>query len=454
MGDHPMADTQDAQPEVAITVSAGETAELDRGPELHRSSVRIDPAGQPMRIIPAAAEPSPITAGENAHTLWSTPCDGRLDSPSVFALREEIACGAFGRVSIARQLPLKRDVAVKQLQNPTPHRQRQFLHEAQITARLQHPNIIPIHDGGPDYLVMKLISGRDLAGLIATHPGDIRRHVEILIQICNAVVFAHARNIIHRDIKADNIMVGAYGEILLVDWGLAVELRGHGLPARSRSCDTETMVCCGTPACLAPEVAAGNRSAVGKTTDVYLLAAVLYQILTGEMPFDYGGSVRDCLALALENRYRRVTHLNPLAPRRLISIQRRVMEASPARRPSALEFQRMLREWLLISENEREAEHWLSEARRHVERARRIHAQQRVAPYEDYILALECFDRVLHLLPDAREAMIERGESIAEFTALARTQEDSLLCRLLDAGLRPPRVDKGTTDALHRNGEA
>ncbi|MFW5698259.1 MAG: serine/threonine-protein kinase [Planctomycetota bacterium] len=454
MGDDSAPHTGRPQPDNAIaaasasaSASADETTELDDARDLHRSTVRIDPTGDPMRIIPASSEPPPIAT---AHSRWTTPHDGRLDSPSAYVLREEVGCGAFGRVCIARQLPLKRDVAIKQLQDPTSQRQRQFLHEAQITARLQHPNIIPIHDGGPDHMVMKLISGRDLAELIAAHPDDILRHVEILIQICNAVIFAHARNVIHRDIKADNIMVGAFGEVLLVDWGLAVELRGQGLPARSRSCETETMVCCGTPACLAPEVAAGNRAAVGKPTDVYLLAAVLYQILTGEMPFDHGGSVQKCLALALENRYRRVSHRNPRAPRRLISIQRRVMEAPPSRRPSALAFQRSLREWLLISENERSGEHWLAEARRHVELARQAHARRQPAPYEEYILGLECFDRVLHLLPDAREAMIERQAAVADFIALAREHEDSLLCRLLDAGLRPPRVDKDASGPFPR----
>jgi serine/threonine-protein kinase len=202
------------------------------------------------------------------------------------AIVSTIGEGGMGRVHLARQRSLDRDVAVKTLKDDAaPAASAALFREARLTGSLEHPGVIPVHalgvdeKGGP-LLVMKRVEGVDWATLLEddAHPkwslltasGDrLAANLEILTQVCRTVEFAHSRGIIHRDIKPENVMVGSYGEVYLVDWGIAT--------ASKAPRPDEGLV--GTPAYMAPEMFLGNP--VDERTDVYLLAATLHQVLTG-----------------------------------------------------------------------------------------------------------------------------------------------------------------------------
>jgi serine/threonine-protein kinase len=217
--------------------------------------------------------------------------------------------GGMGRVLVARQRSLAREVAIK-LPRPdvAPAVGQALLAEARIMGHLEHPAIVPVHalgraaDGTP-VIVMKRIDGLPWSALIAqpdhvaweklsTFSRDRRTaHVEILVAVCNAVHFAHARGVVHRDLKPENVMVGEFGEIYLTDWGIALPL--DGVPAH----EPESFTLVGTPAFMAPEMVAGDPRRIDARTDVYLLGAILHEILTGG-PRNPGRTLQQAIASA------------------------------------------------------------------------------------------------------------------------------------------------------------
>jgi eukaryotic-like serine/threonine-protein kinase len=231
-----------------------------------------------------------------------------------YDLREEIGRGGMGEVYRTIDRTLGRPVAVKLLQSRFDEGSttaRRFLDEARISAQLQHPGIPPIHDLGtlPDgrpFLAMKLIKGRTLEALLRerTETGaDRGRFLAVFEQACQAVAYAHSRRVIHRDLKPQNVMVGAFGEVQVMDWGLAKvlgetaersrssdsdeRLATEILTARDDSDGSETQAgsVLGTPAYMAPEQAVGAVEQVDERSDVFGLGAVLAVILTGQPPF-------------------------------------------------------------------------------------------------------------------------------------------------------------------------
>ncbi len=225
--------------------------------------------------------------------------------------------GGMGTVRDAFDRRLLRHVAVKLLDRSLlEHRDlvERFVAEAQITGQLEHPNIVPVHglgeavDGTP-YFFMKLVHGRTLADEIRDErglpwpSGRLDELLGVLLKVCDAVAFAHSRGVIHRDIKPQNVMVGSFGQVYLMDWGVARVARdGHGIttPATSTSTEapayTERVVLnhdagfktstsvLGTPAYMAPEQAIGLHESVDARTDVYALGVVLYEMLVGTSP--------------------------------------------------------------------------------------------------------------------------------------------------------------------------
>jgi hypothetical protein len=263
-----------------------------------------------------AAEPSlpadSLDAGLAAG--FAQPADAPVgDLPVVpgYQVLREIARGGMGRVLAAYDLTLDRDVALKVLL-PGANSDR-FVRESKITARLPHPGIPPVHalgtlaDGSP-FLAMKLIAGRTLADEMKT--ADRPRLLQAFLQVCQAVGFAHSKGIIHRDLKPANVMVGAFGEVQVMDWGLAKDLASHegvdesaapeALTAPSAGTDpnqttdhhaagestddwTRAGTVLGTPAYMAPEQARGE--AVDARADVFALGSILTAILTGKPAF-------------------------------------------------------------------------------------------------------------------------------------------------------------------------
>lgn len=233
-----------------------------------------------------------------------TPRDagGRLP-PEIpgFRIERFIARGGMGDVWAAADLELGRDVAIKTLRAGNSDSAR-FSHEAKITAQLPHPGIPPVHrlgrlaDGSP-FLAMKLVDGRTLSALLRDRRSpadDLPRFVRIFEQIAQAVGFAHSRAIIHRDLKPDNVMVGAFGEALVMDWGLAKSLLAEapGRPsdvgdiADGPSELTRAGTVMGTPGYMAPEQARGEPA--DARADVFALGSILAMILTGRPAFAVG----------------------------------------------------------------------------------------------------------------------------------------------------------------------
>ena len=222
-----------------------------------------------------------------------------LDDPDRYEQLGEHARGGLGRVLRAVDKRLGRTVAVKELLRRGPLSEARFLREAMITARLQHPGIVPVHEAGrwpsgDPYYVMKLVEGRTLKELIAER-ATMRERLGLLphvIAVADAVGYAHSEGVIHRDLKPANIMVGAFGETIVVDWGLARDrardlpepaaeplARGTGTATPGATIDGRVI---GTPAYMAPEQARGEL--VDERADVYALGAVLYELLAGCAP--------------------------------------------------------------------------------------------------------------------------------------------------------------------------
>ncbi len=238
-----------------------------------------------------------------------------------FRLEKEIARGGMGIIFQARDVELEREVAVKFLlkqHRNKPHLHRQFTNEACITGRLQHPGIVPIYETGVStegrpFFAMKLVKGKSLAELLAARSSvseDMSRLLNVFQSVCQTLSYVHACGVIHLDIKPANIMVGAFGEVHLMDWGLALTTNdigrstGHsndaeqnqdsnqsempsstppGNSAGSPNVDVPVNAVCGTPAYMSPEQARGFHA--GISSDLFGLGGILCEILTGHPPY-------------------------------------------------------------------------------------------------------------------------------------------------------------------------
>jgi serine/threonine-protein kinase len=231
------------------------------------------------------------------------------DSAGRNLLYEEIGCGGMGRVLRGRDPQLRRDLAVKVLREEYSGNadvERRFVEEAQIGGQLQHPGVVPIYELGRfadhrPFFTMKLVKGRTLAELLKERPNvchEQARFLTIFEQVCQTMAYAHSHGVIHRDLKPANVMVGAFGEVQVMDWGLAKVLGARGddpeattagtlirtLRSGSTAEDGRTGVV-GTPAYMAPEQARGEIEAVDERADVFGLGAILCVILTGKPPY-------------------------------------------------------------------------------------------------------------------------------------------------------------------------
>ncbi|MHC4472477.1 MAG: serine/threonine-protein kinase [Planctomycetota bacterium] len=232
----------------------------------------------------------------------------------------EIARGGIGVVLKGRDTDLGRDVALKLLHEKyceDPEVLQRFVEEAQIGGQLQHPGIVPVHElgmGGDErpFIAMKLVKGQTLAALLAKRESpyeDRRRMISIFEQVCLTMAYAHVRGVIHRDLKPSNIMVGAYGEVQIVDWGLSKVLGQGGVEDEKRASLAHANVSIietvrsrepgsgslagsvmGTPEYMPPEQADGRVEEIDERSDVFSLGAILCEILTGLPPYSGEGS--------------------------------------------------------------------------------------------------------------------------------------------------------------------
>jgi eukaryotic-like serine/threonine-protein kinase len=251
------------------------------------------------------------------------------DAPDLTGTKYEIVGrigqGGMGTVYRARDRELGREIALKVVRLPegAPDIPARMMREARTLARLEHPGIVPVHDvgtllDGRVFYAMKLVRGAPLHELSAIGLAERLRIVE---RVCEAVAFAHAHGVIHRDLKPQNVMVGPFGEVLVMDWGVAkivgdaASLGIDAVPGADDAAEPSTGhgVVLGTPGYMAPEQAAGDPSLVDARADVYAIGAILRDLTAAD-----AGAARP--------------HTPDVAPRPLIAIIRRAMAPEPGER--------------------------------------------------------------------------------------------------------------------------
>ena len=315
------------------------------------------------------AEIETIASGDRVGATDATTATGAAAPPDVSALGEvspahyrvegEVARGGMGRILLALDRRLGRRIALKELHAEAgPGAPRRFVREALVTARLQHPAIVPVYEAGrwPDgrpFYAMKLVEGRSLDALLRDAASLASRLALLphLIAVAEAVAYAHGQRVVHRDLKPANVLVGGFGETVVVDWGLARELGAGGTVEREVDGaagavavgpgQTVTGTVLGTPHYMPPEQARGLP--VDERADVYALGAMLYFLLTGAPPHA-GKSAGEALAAAADGSVEPVERREPEAPPDLVAIVGKAMAPSPAARyPSARELAADLR---------------------------------------------------------------------------------------------------------------
>jgi serine/threonine protein kinase len=296
-----------------------------------------------------------------------------------FKLLRPHARGGLGEVYVAHDAELKREVALKRIRDArldTPENRARFILEAEVTGGLEHPGIVPVYslgtsDDGRPFYAMRFIKGESLKAAIERHHQandagreesrrllELRKLLARFIDVCNAIQYAHSRGVLHRDLKPDNIMLGDFGETLVVDWGLAKPIGAaeqpvtlgpaspdeiaaqdssgdevdNGKPAWSTgTAPTQMGAAIGTPAYMSPEQASGSLDRIGVTSDVYSLGATLYCLLTGRPPFD-DSSLANLLERVRQGQLTPPRAVRANVPAALEAICLKAMSADPAQR--------------------------------------------------------------------------------------------------------------------------
>jgi WD40 repeat protein/serine/threonine protein kinase len=353
------------------------------------------------RLRPRPSPLAPLPEGEKGQSEGVSPPGSASDPPGSepesegrYELLRLHACGGIGRVWQARDDDLGREVALKELlpeRAADPAMAARFLREARITGRLQHPGIVPVYemspgsDGEPPFYTMRLIRGQTLTEATRAYhrrqAAGHRVHVDRLglirllnafVSVCQTVAYAHTQGIVHRDLKGQNVVLGDFGEVAVLDWGFAKLLASEARSQRSEVREQKSEVrdpavipdACkadatdvptgytqagqfpGTPAYMAPEQAEGRLDLIDARTDVFGLGAILYEILTGQPPF-VGTDTTDVLRKARDSELIPPRSLAEDAPAALAAVCTKAMARHPADRyPSAADVAREVQHWL------------------------------------------------------------------------------------------------------------
>ncbi len=296
-----------------------------------------------------------VLLGPKGSASSPPPSSPPASGPERYRRVVEIAEGGMGKVFLVHDGELGRNVVMKVLHENRRDADgiRRFLDEARITARLEHPNIVPVYDQsvnaqGQPYFTMKMVRGVDLGEVIeARRKGEVRysliRILQIFQSICDAVGYAHDQGVIHRDLKPENVMHGDYGEVFVMDWGLAKEIGKAEEPAGSQAPapllppspraaqQTQAGVIVGTPAYMPPEQAMGDHAAMSARSDIYSLGAILYEILTRQPPYQ-GPDPEDVLGQIKAGPCAPPRAVDPEISPSLEAICLKAMERDPAHR--------------------------------------------------------------------------------------------------------------------------
>ncbi|MBN8628250.1 MAG: protein kinase [Planctomycetes bacterium] len=338
-----------------------------------------------------------------------------------YQLIDTIGEGGIGVVYAARQAAIDRTVAVKMLRSQDADTQQRgkFLAEAVITGELDHPNIVPIYDLGANqkgalFYSMKRVRGTPWNKVIREK--SLPENLEILMKVADAVAFAHSRHVVHRDLKPENVMLGDFGEVLLMDWGLAVA----GVGGKGRKAPTHDPGMGGTPAYMSPEMAVGPLERIDARSDVYLLGAILFEIVTGKPPHT-GPNVMGCLFAAARNEIVPTDHDGEL-----IAIARVAMSTERNdRHQSVKDFQAAVRDYQSHAESVLLA----SRASELLAEARRTNA------YDHFAQAVFGYQQAIDLWPGNHAAQAGAVVARMEYAAAAIDKTDvDLALSLIDGG--------------------
>jgi WD40 repeat protein len=281
----------------------------------------------------------------------------RSTSPDALPIRRrdryerlgEHARGGIGTITRARDRELGRALAIKEIRSPEGRAVERFVREARITMRLEHPSIVPVHDAGrwesgEPFYAMKLVAGRTLKEVVREKRTLTDRMTLLphIIAVADAMAYAHGQRVIHRDLKASNVLVGAFGETIVIDWGLAKDLSmaddpadADASPYRRPGDATAVGAIVGTPSFMPPEQARGDE--VDERADVYALGALLYFVFAGKAPHE-GASSAEVLVRVRERPPTPLAELAPGIPSDLVAIVERAMARDKdGRYPSARE---------------------------------------------------------------------------------------------------------------------
>jgi len=362
-------------------LSAGQAARVSAIWGLART-----PAGNPLKTIKASdaayANKSTLVIKTRAFRRTQDVETGGAD----YELLELLGKGGMGVVYAARQASIDREVAVKMLnsENAADVMQRfKFLSEAVVTGELDHPNIVPIHDLGANeagalFYSMKRVRGTPW--MEALGKKSRAENLDILMKVADAIAFAHSRGVVHRDLKPENVMLGGFGEVLVMDWGLALSTPDF----RKSSSITQSNSMGGTPAYMAPEMATGPIEKVGPLSDVYLLGACLFEVIAGKPPHT-GSNVMNCLYAAACNKI-----VDADQHGELMDVALKAMATEPADRFATVqEFQTAIREYQSHSESILLS----SRAEQDLEKAKESNQ------YEDFARVVFGYDEALALWP-------------------------------------------------------
>lgn len=363
--------------------------------------------------------------------------------------------GGLGQVWIASDQELPRQVALKDIRPQYarhPELQARFVREAQITGLLEHPGVVPVyglgwHPDGRPFYAMRFIQGKSLDEVVkefhdetSTERDATRRNLELrkllrrFIDVCNTIEYAHNRGVLHRDLKPDNIMLGEFGETLVVDWGLA-RLSEESLAATPALADrqlsftsqsstlTQHGAALGTPAYMSPEQAEGRLESIGRATDIYGLGATLYCVLTGSVPFDRG-SLQGLLEAVKIGDFPPPRDLNPNLPRALDAICRKAMATEPsARYSSAKELAEEIERWMADERVAAAPETWWQQLGRWARRNRTWVQSGALALLLITLISVVSSLVILQLWNDARASRTQAERSLARATRALYAQQ-------------------------------
>jgi serine/threonine-protein kinase len=314
-----------------------------------------EPQSEPVRVI----ETIPVagTTKLSPHQIASE----KIPTPPHLLLGRELARGGMGHVHPATDRNLLRHVALKRLDKDyatQPFYRDAFIAEGQITGQLEHPNIVPVHEmtldaNGIPFFTMKLVQGDSFDKWLRKRPpGSLDRiagGIEILLKVCDALAYAHHRGVVHRDLKPANIMVGDFGQVYLMDWGLAKLVRSQ--PASGENALMNAPGAVGTADYMAPEQARGNPADVDERSDVFGMGALLFEVLCGHGPYGtFHDSAGTLIARASAGKVLSIDEACASlsnVPKRIRSVAERATHPDPLKRYSTIaELQTAMRAFL------------------------------------------------------------------------------------------------------------